>query len=238
MQPSVTSRPSLLPQPSSGVRTAPEAHPVNATDLAVQLKALSKFRRGVLVWQLEDLRDVRSLRLLDLNEAAERALGASVREAIGKVIAETFPALLKTDLPDRCRTVIASGQPESVGEVRYSDSGIQDSVFWFECFPLPGNCVGTTFENITARKRSEQTNDGRCGSCIRLLWPSTVRSPPRVPRRCASGRYVSKSVGPWAACLLPMNTPRRSLCPTPFGILATLIDSRAFGKLPKCSTGA
>jgi hypothetical protein len=29
-----------------------------------------------------------------------------------------------------------------------------------------------------------------------------------------------------------MNTPRRGLCPTPFGILATLIDSRAFGKLP------
>jgi hypothetical protein len=85
---------------------------------------LSKFRRGVLVWQLEDLRDVRSLRLLGLNEAAERELGASGREAIGKVIAETFPALLKTDLPDRCRTVIASGQPESVGEVRYSDSRI------------------------------------------------------------------------------------------------------------------
>jgi hypothetical protein len=57
--------------------------------------------------------------------------------------------------------VIASGQPEScVGEVRYSDSRIQDRVIWFECFPLPGNCVGTTFENITARKRSEQTNDG------------------------------------------------------------------------------
>jgi hypothetical protein len=107
---------------------------------------LSKFRRGVLVWQLEDLRDVHSLRLLDLHDAAEWELGASVREAIGRVIAQTFPALLKTDLPDRCRMVIASDQPESVGEVRYPDSRIQDSVFWFECFPLSGNCVGTTFE--------------------------------------------------------------------------------------------
>ena len=177
MQPGATSRPSLLPQPSSGVSTAPETHPVSATDLAVQLKALSKFRRGVPVWQLEDLRDVRSLRLLDLNEAAEREL--SVSEAIGKVIAETFPALLKTDLPDRCRTVIASGQPESVGEVRYSDSRIQDSVFWFECFPLPGNCVGTTFENITARKRSEmQRQEEEHRGATKKLRACTVRYGP------------------------------------------------------------
>jgi hypothetical protein len=170
MQPGATSRPSLLPQPSSGISTVPEAHPVSATDLAVQLKTWSKFRRGVLLWRLEDLGDVRSLRLLDLNDAAERELGASVRDAIGKVIAETFPALLKTDLPDRCRTVVASGQPESVGEVRYSDSRIQDSVFWFECFPLPENCVGTAFENITARKRNEQTKD----EALQLLHKITM----------------------------------------------------------------
>jgi hypothetical protein len=170
MQPGATPRRSLLPYPSRGTRTASESHPVSAADLSAQLKTLSKFRRGVLVGQLEDLRDVRSLRLLDLNEAAERELGAWVGEGVGKVIAETFPALLRTDLPDPCRTVIASGQPESVGEVRYSDSRIQDSVFWFECFPLPGNCVGTAFENITERKRSEQTKDG----ALRLLHKITI----------------------------------------------------------------
>jgi len=170
MQPGARPRPSLLPHHSRVNDTVSGLRPVDAADLTVQLKTLSKFRRGVLVWQLEDLRDARSLRLLDLNEAAERELGACVREGVGKVIAETFPALLNSDLPDRCRMVIASGQPESVGEVRYSDSRIQDSVFWFECIPLPGNCVGTAFENITARKRSEQTKDG----ALRLLHKITM----------------------------------------------------------------
>jgi hypothetical protein len=170
MQPGITPQRSLLPYPSRRADTTSDSHLVSVADLAAQLKTWSKFRRGVLFWRLEDRRDVRSLRLLDLNEAAERELGASVREAIGKVIAETFPALLKTDLPDRCRTVIASGQPESVGEVRFSDAPIQDSVFWFECFPLPDNCVGTAFENITARKRKEQTKDG----ALRLLHKITM----------------------------------------------------------------
>jgi hypothetical protein len=125
---------------------------------------------GVLVWRLEDPRDVRSLRLLDLNRAAERELGMSAREAVGKVIAEAFPALMRTDLPDRCRTVVACGKPESIGEVRCADARNQDSVFWFDCFPLSGNCVGIVFENITERKRIEQVKTG----ALRLLHRITI----------------------------------------------------------------
>ena len=170
MHASVKLRPSLVPQPTRGTRVTPEPHPVNVADLTAQLQTFYNIHLGVLVWQLEDPRDVRSLRLLDLNGAAERELGTSVRRAVGKVIAGIFPALLNTQLPDSCRSVIVSGVPETVGEVRYADSRLPERVFWFDCFPLFGNCVGAAFENITERKRSEQTKAG----ALQLLHRITV----------------------------------------------------------------
>jgi hypothetical protein len=170
MQSGAGPRPSLLSQPSNTIGVAPRAHPVRGVDLSAQMLTFHNIHLGVLVWRLEDPGDVRSLRLLDLNRAAERELGMSAREAVGKVIAEAFPALMRTDLPERCRTVVASGKPESIGEVRCADSRDQDSVFWFDCFPLSGNCVGTVFENITERKRIEQTKVG----ALRLLHKITI----------------------------------------------------------------
>jgi len=101
MQSGAGPRPSLLSQPTIGV--APRAHPVRGVDLSAQMQTFHNIHLGVLVWRLEDPRDVRSLRLLDLNGAAERELGMSARDAVGKVIAEAFPALMRTDLPAAAR---------------------------------------------------------------------------------------------------------------------------------------
>jgi hypothetical protein len=54
--------------------------------------------------------------------------------------------------------------------VRYSDARVDDRVFRFDRFPLPGNCVGTTFENITNWRKSEQAKAG----ALRLLHKITV----------------------------------------------------------------
>jgi hypothetical protein len=170
MQASARLRPSLLSQPARQIRVVTGAPPVNVSDLTAQLQTFHNNHLGVLVWRLEDPRDVRSLRLLDLNGAAERELGTSVRRAVGKAITETFPALLNTHLPERCRKVIESGIPETVGEVRYADPHMAERVFWFDCFPLPRNCVGAAFENITERKRSEQTK----AAALQLLHRITV----------------------------------------------------------------
>jgi hypothetical protein len=66
--------------------------------------------------------------------------------------------------------VIESGIPETVGEVHYADSRVPERVFWFDCFPLPGHCVGAAFENITERKRSELTK----AAALELLHRITV----------------------------------------------------------------
>jgi hypothetical protein len=124
---------------------------------------------GVLVWRLEDPRDVRSLRLLDLNGAAEREVGMSARGAVGKAIAEAFPALMRTDLPDRCRTVIASGKPESIGEVRCADSRDQDSVFLVSiAFRFPANVSVPCLKTSRSARGASKPRLGHCDYCIEL----------------------------------------------------------------------
>jgi hypothetical protein len=149
---------------------APKPHSINIGDVIARLETFRNIPVGLVVWQLQDARDVRSLRLIDCNRAAEREAGAPIRVHLGQAIADIYPGLLETDLPERYRQVVVSGKPMTLGEVCYGDMNIPKGIFWLDCFPLPDNCVGVAFENITERKRTEQTKAG----ALRLLHKITV----------------------------------------------------------------
>ncbi len=109
---------------------------------------------GVALWRLHDPRSVRSLRFLGVNPAGERELRAPVGFAVGKLIADCFPKLLETHVPESCRRVALSGKPDTIGEVTYHDTHIPEGIFRMDCFPLPHRCAGLVVENITERKRT------------------------------------------------------------------------------------
>jgi PAS domain len=142
----------------------------NIADPAAQLNAFRDIPLGLMVWRLGDPGDVSSLRLLTVNAAAERELGWPLRDFIGQEIGESFPSLLKTNFPDCCRRVIETGKAEKAGAVRFASARVRDGVFWFDCFPLPGNCVGTAFEKITDRTKNEEAKSG----ALQLLHRITV----------------------------------------------------------------
>ena len=129
---------------------------VREVDLETSLRAFRRLPIGVAVWQLRDPNDLRSLRLVDANPAAEREFRTPLGFAVGKPITECFPKLLDTPVPEKCRRVLVSGKPESLGEFTYRDSRIPEGVFWVDAFPLPDRCVGLALENITERKRTIQ----------------------------------------------------------------------------------
>ena len=126
---------------------------VREGDLHRSLQAFRNLPVGVAVWQLHDLHDVRSLRFVGSNQAAERELRAPVKFAVGKPIAECFPKLLDTDVPEFCRRAVLTGKPDTLGEVAYRDAHIPPGIFWMDCFPLPERCAGIALENITERKQ-------------------------------------------------------------------------------------
>ena len=130
---------------------------VQEVDVQASLLAFRSLPVGVAVLQLLDPKDVRSLHLIGVNQAAERELRAPIGLAVGKSITETFPKFLDTPVAERYRRVALSGKPDTFGEFTYQDSRIPEGVFWVDCFPLPGRCVGVAVENITERKRMSQS---------------------------------------------------------------------------------
>lgn len=111
---------------------------------------------GLSVWQLEDLENPGSFRLITSNPAASQFIGIPLEELIGTTIAESFPTLLGTQLLSDYVDVVRTGQAKDLGEVRYSDEQISEAFFWLKAFPLPDRCIGFAFENITERKKVEQ----------------------------------------------------------------------------------
>src|SRR5579863_7002127 len=126
---------------------------VREVDFVTSLRAFHKLPVGVVIWQLRDPRDVRSLYFVGVNPAAERELRVTVGFAVGKSISECFPKFLDTPAPERYRQVVLSGKPDTFGEIAYQDARIPEGVFWLDSFPLPGGCIGVALENITERKR-------------------------------------------------------------------------------------
>ena len=126
---------------------------LNEVDLNTRIRVFRDLPVGMIVWQLRNPKDVRSLHFMGFNPAAERQLHASLAFAMGKPIAECFPGLLHTRVPEIYRSVALTGTPRTLGELPYKDARVPDGVFWIECFPLSGLCVGVAIENITDRKR-------------------------------------------------------------------------------------
>lgn len=106
---------------------------------------------GAQVWHLEDADDAGTFRLISVNPA-----GLVKEDLLGKTLSESFPAFLKTGLPEMGAEVVRTGKARDLGEVHSGDERFPQSVFSVKVFPLPDSCVGVVFENITERKRIEE----------------------------------------------------------------------------------
>ncbi len=117
---------------------------------------VKRMQLGLLVWQMPDLNDVQSLRLVECNPAAQQMLQitATYDELVGKPLTALFPELLDTDIPNIYADVIRSGQGRDLCEGCYGDTTSQQ-IFAMKAFPLPNRCIGLVVEDITQRKQAE-----------------------------------------------------------------------------------
>ena len=122
--------------------------------MRIYQEIIEKMPMGVLVWHLEDLSSPRTFRLIAANPAVTEISGLQREDFMGKTLFETLPALERTDLPEAGATVVRSGKPVDLGEVFYQDERIPASFFLVKLFPLPGNCLGTIFDDVSERRRA------------------------------------------------------------------------------------
>ena len=146
-------------RPQYTIAVAEDITPLKQAQERVQLYAdiVKRMQMGLLVWQLQDLEDVHSFRLVDCNPAAQHMLEVqgAIADLLGRSMADIFPDLIESAFPKIYADVIRSGRERDLGEVHYGDSKIPNGIYATKAFPLPNQCVGLVFENITERKQAE-----------------------------------------------------------------------------------
>ena len=111
---------------------------------------------GVVLWELENIDDPGSFRILISNHGADVATSSKLHLNIGKTIREAYPALMDTEAPATYIEAVLTGQSMMLPELRYGDENIPDSVYSVEAIPIGGNYLCLVFGNITERKQAEE----------------------------------------------------------------------------------
>jgi PAS domain S-box-containing protein len=128
--------------------------PVINTNLLTH-EIADRIQLGIYIYQLEDRADDRSLKLVYANKASETHIGLSAGQIVGKTIDENFPALRAKGIPRKYADVVRNQQETEVEELYFDDRRLAPNWFSIKAFPLPQNCVGVSFKNITERKTAE-----------------------------------------------------------------------------------
>ncbi|MBU5614181.1 hybrid sensor histidine kinase/response regulator [Geomonas azotofigens] len=89
------------------------------------------------------------------NPSADKMLGISHHELVGKTIDEAFPFLAGTDLPELCLKV-AKGELGQQSFERNFDDGVIKGSFSVQMYCSGANTLAVDFMDITERKRSEE----------------------------------------------------------------------------------
>jgi PAS domain S-box-containing protein len=111
---------------------------------------------GIVAWQLENLTEPNSFRLITANSAAHHYTDVDFEALIGTSMAESFPNLMESPLIDDYLEVVRTEKPKDLGEVPYGDERIIKGIYALKAFPLPNHSLGLAFENVTKRKKVEE----------------------------------------------------------------------------------
>ncbi len=126
-------------------------------DVLLNYQAIyEKVHVGLYVYHLKDIDDDSTLMMISSNQAAVDFTGVSKKDTIGKTLDENFPGLRKKGIPQTYAEVIRNGKSKTLEEVHYGDDRVMNAIFSVKAFPLPNQCVGVAFDNITKVKRAEE----------------------------------------------------------------------------------
>jgi two-component system sensor histidine kinase/response regulator len=115
---------------------------------------------GLHVYRLDDPNNDESLRFAALNPASLAIIGLPEEKVLGRRIDEIFPDFGKLGICRQFADVVRTGVPFENEEFYYGDPNVRSSWFAFKAFPLPDDCVGVLFEDITERKHMEEALHG------------------------------------------------------------------------------
>lgn len=125
------------------------------TELYEQM--IRNIQLGFLVWHSPDLELGETLQLVATNPAAEHILETELHSKIGNQMGVIFPNFTQQypHILLSLLQVIQKQHPRSIENVPFTLPNGEENIFSLRAFPLPEDCVGVAFENVTFQKRTE-----------------------------------------------------------------------------------
>lgn len=107
---------------------------------------------GLAVLALDDPQDPGSLRVVAVNEAAGR-IAAVPPGLVGKRASE-IPEAAQLDVLQHVARVIIENRPADLGDI--PGLFLPNRMFMVKAFPIPPDCCGLVFEDVTERRHNER----------------------------------------------------------------------------------
>jgi two-component system, LuxR family, sensor kinase FixL len=120
---------------------------------------------GLVVWQLQNPKDVNTFRLTEANPAARLMLdllpdrfdaGPPTATLPSAADLDPFPAFLKIEPPQAYAKVLQTATPQDFGEVRYRRPNQLEKIYTLKVFPLCPDRVGAILEDVSEQSAVEQ----------------------------------------------------------------------------------
>jgi signal transduction histidine kinase len=118
--------------------------------LRLHAQIVQNVQIALAVWCVEDPNDARRMKLLSFNPAAERMLSATLPPLAGKSLREIVPYAAGGRLESLILEVAREGGVRQTVVHGSRDPVRPNRSIAFKAFALPGKCVGTAIEDITA----------------------------------------------------------------------------------------
>ncbi|BDM83054.1 PAS domain-containing protein [Acaryochloris marina] len=120
---------------------------------------ISNIQLGILVWHSQNLESEEHLELVSTNPAAESILKMKLHEEIGRQMSDIFPSFVEKhpEILLSLVEIIRTQHPRSIENVPYTFPEGDENLFSLRAFPLPNDCVGVAFENVTVQETTEPT---------------------------------------------------------------------------------
>ncbi|WP_013325344.1 PAS domain-containing sensor histidine kinase [Gloeothece verrucosa] len=119
---------------------------------------VENIQMGLLVWHLEDPNDLESFRLIAANPAANQLIGKPLENCLGQRFVQCFPRAFTDNsvIIEAHAEVIRTRQAQAIPKFSYTQKDEPSKILTLKLFPLPNNCVGTAFEDITQQRQTEK----------------------------------------------------------------------------------